>query len=418
MNFDLPERTILLVVAGSRAYGVNTPESDVDVKGICIPPWEVELGYLHRFAQAGGQEAINNPAYLNALTADERVSVSQTKLEGEVYHLRRFIELAVDSNPNILDVLFCRDEEVRLLTPMGSILRGHRDLFLSTKARFTFTGYAVAQIERIETHRKYLLDPPKALPLKEDFGLIGDPPVPPAHLAAAKAALQKKLDSWEMDLSHINRPDRLAILEKVSGMFSEFIDNGDDKWTYAARSLGFDANLIEYMANIRRYDKAVKHWKAYLSWQKERNVLRSGLEEKYGYDTKHASHVFRLLNMSEEILSTGKVNVYRGGIDADEILAIRRGAWKFDDLLAYAKKKLEIVDAIYLAGTSKLKRDPDRKMIDWMCAHLMRSAMNPHTNIMVDRVPFVPDLNMTGTNSGRFPASAPNYTNPPASDKA
>lgn len=52
MDFDLKKHTVLLVVAGSRAYGTFTPTSDVDVKGVAIPPEEYRLGYLHRFEQA------------------------------------------------------------------------------------------------------------------------------------------------------------------------------------------------------------------------------------------------------------------------------------------------------------------------------------------------------------------------------
>ncbi|AEZ66297.1 hypothetical protein phiTE_131 [Pectobacterium phage phiTE] len=38
---------------------------------------------------------------------------------------------------------------------------------------------------------------------------------------------------------------------------------------------------------------------------KNRNAARHELEEKFGYDTKHAMHLVRLLRMSQEILETG-----------------------------------------------------------------------------------------------------------------
>lgn len=44
MNFDLKPHTILLTLAGSRAYGTNTFTSDVDLKGVCVPPKEFYLG--------------------------------------------------------------------------------------------------------------------------------------------------------------------------------------------------------------------------------------------------------------------------------------------------------------------------------------------------------------------------------------
>ncbi len=36
----LPQRTIFLTRAGSHAYGLATPESDVDIRGVVIPPQE------------------------------------------------------------------------------------------------------------------------------------------------------------------------------------------------------------------------------------------------------------------------------------------------------------------------------------------------------------------------------------------
>ena len=40
----LKNRTILLTRTGSHAYGTNTPESDEDYRGVCIPPPEYYLG--------------------------------------------------------------------------------------------------------------------------------------------------------------------------------------------------------------------------------------------------------------------------------------------------------------------------------------------------------------------------------------
>lgn len=38
MEFDIAHHTILLVISGSHAYGMARPESDIDVRGVAIPP--------------------------------------------------------------------------------------------------------------------------------------------------------------------------------------------------------------------------------------------------------------------------------------------------------------------------------------------------------------------------------------------
>jgi predicted nucleotidyltransferase len=53
MNLEwLKDNIVYLTVHGSQAYGLATESSDVDVKGICIPPDEVENDLFQNFEQA------------------------------------------------------------------------------------------------------------------------------------------------------------------------------------------------------------------------------------------------------------------------------------------------------------------------------------------------------------------------------
>lgn len=63
---------------------------------------------------------------------------------------------------------------------------------------------------------------------------------------------------------------------------------------------------------------------------------RNGKISLHG-NCKHALHLVRLMRMAEEILSEGKVLVKRP--DAQELLAIRNGAWSLESLLAWAEEK-------------------------------------------------------------------------------
>ena len=47
----LKEHTVYLVTAGSHSYGTNIETSDVDVRGVCIPPKPYFLGF-DRFDQS------------------------------------------------------------------------------------------------------------------------------------------------------------------------------------------------------------------------------------------------------------------------------------------------------------------------------------------------------------------------------
>jgi hypothetical protein len=144
---DLRRHTVLLALGGSRAYGLHTDDSDVDLKGVAIPPAAHFHGFLSRFEQAEGPDAM--AVFLPDLTPGERQAAARSKVEGTVYEIRKLLRLASDANPNVLDLLFCRDEDVRTARPAGATTRANRRLFLSLRCRDTFTGYANAQLKRL-----------------------------------------------------------------------------------------------------------------------------------------------------------------------------------------------------------------------------------------------------------------------------
>ena len=53
-----------------------------------------------------------------------------------------------------------------------------------------------------------------------------------------------------------------------------------------------------------------------------------------GHPANWALHLVRLLRMGIEILTTGDLQVWRH--DADELLAIRNGAWTYEQLIAWS----------------------------------------------------------------------------------
>jgi hypothetical protein len=109
----------------------------------------------------------------------------------------------------------------------------------------------------------------------------------------------------------------------------------------------------------------MKEWQSYDTWIKQRNKKRFETETRAGYDTKHASHLIRLLRMGHEIISTGKVNVDRSEIDAEELLAVKRhGVWSFEKLVEYAEKMQDELDKLYVENPCGLPKKPNIKKIE------------------------------------------------------
>jgi hypothetical protein len=117
-----------------------------------------------------------------------------------------------------------------------------------------------------------------------------------------------------------------------------------------------------------QYYTAKQEWDRFVDWQKHRNKTRAELEIKFGYDCKHASHLVRLSRMCLEILTTGKVNVDRTGIDAEELIAIRNGAWTFEQIKEYVDEIDKKADELY--KTSKLQKQPNMEKIKQLCIQL------------------------------------------------
>lgn len=369
-TFDLRAHTILLAVSGSRAYGLHTDASDVDVRGVAIPPLARLLGLPAPFEQADSAEEI---AVFHAdLLPHEQAIAERTKLEGSVYALRKLVRLASDCNPNILDVLFCRDAEVRRITPTGEHLRAHRALFLSQRARHSYAGYATAQLKRIHTHRRWLLDPPKAPPERADFDLPPMPEIPTSQLQAAEAAIRKQIDRWEIDYDTLPGSQVVRIQARIARVLAEQGLDADAQWRAAARHVGLHDNLIEHMQRERAYGSARRKWGQFLHWQRSRNPERAALEAEYGYDTKHAAHLVRLLRMGREIMETGQVHVWREH-DRDELLGIRRGAWSFDALIEHTDAERAALHEA--AAASTLRDRVDREAIDALVLELMGRAL-------------------------------------------
>src|SRR5271170_4056076 len=167
--------TVLLVRHGSHAYGTNTETSDEDFKGVAIPPKEYFLGAIKRFEQA-------------ELKAPDPDAV--------IYDIRKFFTLAADCNPNIIEVLHTDPSDHFLVTPIGQEILDHKDDFLSKKIKFTFMGYSVAQLKRIKTHKRWIMNPPSTPPTRASLGLPEQTLIPADQLMAASAEVQKELDRF------------------------------------------------------------------------------------------------------------------------------------------------------------------------------------------------------------------------------
>jgi uncharacterized protein len=348
----IQDNTVLLVRHGSMAYGTNIATSDEDIKGVCIPTKEYFFGTTHRFEQA-------------ELKAPDPDAV--------IYDIRKFFNLAAANNPSIIEVLFVSPEDQLYVNDLGQSIIDNRDKFLSKRIRFSFAGYAHSQLHRIKLHRNYLLNPPKGYPTRIEMGLPEQTLIPQDQLLAAEADIQKELDKFDFNfLEEVSEPVKIGIRNVMTQMLSILKITTEDQWLSAARKIGLSDNFIEIMQKERSYKNLKSQYDKYQEWKKNRNPARAAMEEKFGYDGKHALHLIRLLRVCNEMLATGKVIVKRP--DREELLNIRNGLWTYDQLIEEAERLDKQAEELYKTSML-LPKIPNFEELDQLCIQLVEKSL-------------------------------------------
>lgn len=122
--------TLLRGVVGSTAYGLATPESDIDRLGVFIAPTTEVAGlYWHASQESRGQQG----------------PLGDDFMEHEV---GKFLRLALKANPTILELMWLKEYEIE--TYDGEIITNLRRFVLSHKyVHDAYYGYAEAQRKKL-----------------------------------------------------------------------------------------------------------------------------------------------------------------------------------------------------------------------------------------------------------------------------
>ena len=132
-GFDFAERAVMVCRTGSQSHGMATLDSDEDFFGVVVPP-------------------VN---FLFGLRSFDHWDPKDLGLDFKVYSLRKYVNLLLKNNPNVLETLWLRDE---FYCPVDTYdvfrqLQQIRDKFSSLRAYHSLSGYAYDQLKRLETSR-------------------------------------------------------------------------------------------------------------------------------------------------------------------------------------------------------------------------------------------------------------------------
>lgn len=238
----VPDGVILLGYRGSIAHGTySNPEhykdsiDDKDIIGVTIPGPDHYFGLDPFFRE-------------NPISARGVYEKKLREWDAVHYEIRKFIFLLYQSNPNVLSLLWLEPHHYIIRTEWGERIIQARNLFISKKIYYSFSGYAYDQLKRITRY--------------STEGYMGE--------------------------------------------------------------------------------------------------KRKGLVDKFGYDTKNASTLIRLLRMGIEFLREGVFHTHRH--DARELVAIKTGEWSLEKVKEEADRLFKRAEQAY--DECKFPSEPNREAVN------------------------------------------------------
>ena len=312
-NIHLGNNIMLLTMSGSIAYGTNIATSDTDVRGITLERPNELLG-LDNFDQFENKET-----------------------DTTIYSFRKIVSLLLNCNPNCIEILATNPEHILIMTEEGKLLRDNIDLFLSQKASNSFSGYATAQLRRLQNALARDSYPQE----EKEKHILKSINVQMDHL---KKHYKEFTDSEiELYIDNSDKEDYETEIFIKTNMF-----NG-----YPLRDF---KNIYSEISNIVvDYGKLNKR-------NKKKDTLHL---------FKHSLHLIRLLLMGTEILSGKPVTTYRP--EREFLLDIRNEKYTFDEIFEMVDKYE--ADFLYAKENSPLPMKPDYKKINELTIEINRKAI-------------------------------------------
>jgi hypothetical protein len=295
-GFPLEPHLVVLGLMGSHSHGTYIPPEDpnavddIDFMGFVVPPLEYHLG-LPRWQHW-------------TLQVDE--------LDVVLYSLEKAVRLLLKSNPNIVGLLWLREDEYLHRHPDFELLHSRRDIFSSQAAAEAFAGYAADQLKRMEA----------------------------------------------FDLERMAEYESLTETIGAKGPVGEVIEADTAKLKHLAFAWRLDIEVLNRFRKLHR-----EHFSGYMG------AKRKAMVRKYQYDVKNAAHLIRLLRMGSEFIQTGNLQVYRT-TDAEELMRIKRGEWTLDQVKQEAQRLFAGVEEA--RARSPLKDEPDAAAANGLLIELHR----------------------------------------------
>ena len=462
---------VLFTLAGSRFYGTHFDgpgsvdengesrehpfdpnyRSDSDWRGVFVAHPDTKIGMTGKIDEIDIKKSPDGK-----VSSDQKNLIEQFNKEMgldmpldediTLYEVKKFVTMALEANPNIMDIIYADGDAVAYANDRGQkLLNEGKKVFISKKTKFTFSGYAMSQLKRVKGHNKWVVKFPKTgIVLNElnvafaegeiDYNWITD------HFGgdAAKFSTGMKqqeanklpkiksidwaefvkfhsgndensltVEEWEQyskpqlidyvtakdlraqkfplkttepfEISPESISTKSESLEEFLVTEASFRSISNTQYNiFTSPSADYNGGIFARDGNLRKsdpekvgqfvcqlsidemnYKKDLEDIRKLWEWRTKRNEKRSVLEENFGYDTKHCSHLFRLLIGAKNILKTGDYKPRLTGDNLKLVKNVLNGKYTYEWIIEESTKMEKELETLY--KTSKLPHTADHK---------------------------------------------------------
>lgn len=308
---------------GSHLYGTNTPNSDLDFKGVYIPDPKDIL--LQRVAGSISTKRVKGDGEKNY--AGER--------DEELYSLQRYLGLLAEGQTVALDMLFAPQWAMtEPVSHLWTFIQENRYRLLTRKSA-AFIGYCRQQANK--------------------YGIKG------SRVAASRAALTllsrsngtHRLDTIADDIAEL-----LTKNQHMSVMDIEVPGRVVRHWCVCNRKMPFTSSI-----------KTARDIMQHLVDEYGQRALQA--EQQQGVDWKALSHAVRVGHQALELLDTGNVTFPLP--NAEHIRAIKSGAVAYQQVANEIEELFETMKGA--AAVSSLPDEADTAFIDEIVLEAYHAAV-------------------------------------------
>ena len=297
---------ILEIVTGSHLYGTASETSDRDYVGIFLPDITHVLGF----------KTVEEVDF-SVIDKDANGKNTSKALDRKLYEFRKFMKLAMECNPNIIEILFVNNENIVYANDIGKELLSIKHMFLHKGLKQKFCGYAYAQRHKMV--------------IKKDtyFNLING-------------------------LSYLNT-------QNYGKTLLEIVVTGNPPY-FVKKQLDKNENISFIQIGDLNFmpSTTVKTAQNKIQERIDKVGNREELLTKYGWDCKFGMHLIRLLLEGMELLKTGGLKFPLEY--ADVLKDIRNGKWEMTKVLDYSYELEKEIESI--VENSKLPLKPNTEMLE------------------------------------------------------